>query len=165
METRRPARKQDLPAGEYDVLSNQLGPDQFYTRVRQLYQAGWTLQAIGNLWSPPKRRSTVRYWINRASDTVSVDIPLPTPKQKPKGYVSRRPVSPGINPADLARIEQLSPLARRYRSKMASNSPQAIANEELTIICVRLHQSNVTVRELAAAAGVTYRAMSRRLGK
>jgi hypothetical protein len=33
------------------------------------------------------------------------------------------------------------------------------------MICTRLYESNVTVRELAEAAGVTYRAMARRLGK
>jgi hypothetical protein len=48
---------------------------------------------------------------------------------------------------------------------MTGTSPQATANEELTIICTRLYESNVTVRELSAAAGVTYRAMARRLGK
>jgi len=165
METRRPARKQELPKDEFDVLSSQLDPNQFYARMHQLYSVGWTLQAIGNLWDPPKRRSTIRYWINRADKSVSVEVPVPSPKQKTTGYVSRRPVSPGISADDLTRIEQLSPLARRYRSKMASNSPQAIANDELTRICLDLHSRNVTVRELAAAAGVTYRAMSRRLGK
>jgi hypothetical protein len=48
---------------------------------------------------------------------------------------------------------------------MTPNSPQALANDELTIICTRLYESNVPVRELAEVAGVTYRAMARRLGK
>jgi hypothetical protein len=74
-------------------------------------------------------------------------------------------VSPGISPIDKARIEQLSPLARRYRSKMTLSSPQAVANDELTRICTRLYETNVTVKELAEAANVTYRAMARRLGK
>jgi hypothetical protein len=48
---------------------------------------------------------------------------------------------------------------------MLDNAPVAIANTELGQICLDLYAKNVTVRELAAAAGVTYRAMARRLGK
>ena len=165
-EKRRPARKQALPKSEADLL-NSLFDKEFYTRVRQLYEAGWPLQSIGNACNPPRRRSTVKFWVSRKHDLSPVDTELPLPKLKtgPRGYVSRRPVSPGISQADRARIEQLSPLARRYRSKMTPTAPQAIANDELTDICVRLHQTNVTVKELAEAAGVTYRAMARRLGK
>jgi DNA-binding Xre family transcriptional regulator len=46
---------------------------------------------------------------------------------------------------------------------MASTSAPAVANKRLTDLCKRLHQNNVSVRELAEAAGVTYRAMYKRL--
>jgi hypothetical protein len=48
---------------------------------------------------------------------------------------------------------------------MSPSSEEARANDELTSVCVSLINDNVTVRELAAAAGVTYRAMARRLGR
>ena len=165
-EKRRPARKQELPASEVQLLST-LFHKEFYTRVGQLFEAGWPLQSIGNACNPPRRRSTVKFWVARKHEHSPLDIPVPLPKLKtgPRGYVSRRPVSPGISGADRTRIEQLSPLARRYRSKMTSSSPQALANDELTILCTSLSESNVPVRELAEAAGVTYRAMARRLGK
>lgn len=165
-EKRRPARKQDLPNTEAELLIS-LYDDQFYTRVSQLFNAGWSLQSIGNVFNPPRRRSTVKFWVTRKHTHSPLEVAVPAPKLKtgPKGYVSRRPVSPGISAIDKARIEQLSPLARRYRSKMLPSSPQAIANEELTAICLRLYETNVTVNELATVAGVTYRAMARRLGK
>jgi lambda repressor-like predicted transcriptional regulator len=40
-----------------------------------------------------------------------------------------------------------------------------MANDELTELCASLHRSGVSVRELSQAAGVTYRAMARRLGR
>jgi hypothetical protein len=165
-EKRRPARKQDLPKVEVDLLLS-LYDDQFYTRVLSLYEAGWPLQSIGNAFTPPRRRSTVKFWATRKHEHSPLDKPVPVPKLKtgPRGYVSRRPVSPGISSVDRARIEQLAPLARRYRSKMTPDSPQALANDELTEICLRLVATNVTVNQLAAAAGVTYRAMARRLGR
>lgn len=165
-EKRRPARKQELPKNEAALVSS-LFDDQLYTRVLQLFEAGWPLQSIGNAFDPVRSRSTVKFWATRRHHHSPLDTPVPTPKLKtgPKGYVSRRPVSPGISPDELARIEQLSPLARRYRSKMTDDAPQAIANLSLTEICLSLYEKNVTVRELAAAAGVTYRAMARRLGK
>jgi hypothetical protein len=165
-EKRRPARKQELPKAEASLLSS-LFDDQLYTRVLALFDAGWPLQSIGNAFEPPRRRSTVKFWATRTHQHSPLETPIPTPKLKTaqRGYISRRPVSPGINDTDLTRIEQLSPLARRYRSKMTPNSPQALANEELTEICLRLVATNVTVNELANAAGVTYRAMARRLGR
>jgi hypothetical protein len=161
---RRPARKQQLPADEAGIL-NALWDDELYTRVRSLYEAGWTLQAIGNAFSPPRTRSTVRFWVNRRHSPEPLKQILPLPKYKARGYVSRRPKSPGIDSVTLLRIQEISPLARRYRAKMSPSSEEARANDELTSVCVSLINDNVTVRELAAAAGVTYRAMARRLGR
>jgi len=167
METkRRFARKQPLPISEISLLSS-LTEDSLYTRIRDLYNEGWTLQAIGNAFSPPRPRSTVRSWVVREHNYSPLLAPVVKPKIKiqPKGYVPRKPKSPGIPIDQLARIKELSPLARRYRSGMLDNSPAAIANAELGQICLDLYAKNVTVRELAAAAVVTYRAMARRLGR
>jgi hypothetical protein len=166
MEERRIAREQALPVEESAVL-NSLWDEELYTRIRALYDAGWTLDAIGQAFEPPRRRSTIRYWANR---TVHGEYPqivssIPRPRLKPRGYVSRRPKSPGIPPTELTQIKALAPLARRYRSKMSATTSEAIANRSLTEICMSLVESNVTVKELAEAAGVTYRAMARRLGR
>lgn len=46
---------------------------------------------------------------------------------------------------------------------MASTSAPAVANQRLTELCKDLHSRNVSIRELAEAAGVTYRAMYKRV--
>ena len=163
MQKRRPARQQSLPESEGNVL-NKLFDDELATRLNDLYNAGWTLQAMGNAFNPPRRRSTVRSWMVRRYTPSPLETPIPKPRVR-TGYVSRRPVSPGISPNELSQIQGLAPLARTYRSKMNPDSPQAIANASLTEICLTLNEKNVTVKELAEAAGVTYRAMARRLGK
>jgi hypothetical protein len=167
METRRPARRQPLPQSEAELILS-LSEEELYSRLNDLYLAGWTLQSIGNVFTPTRVRSTVRSWVLRGQETsLRVDEPLPVPKLKtlPRGYVSRRPVSPGISAEDALRLQELAPVARRYRSGMMQNTSVSLANDEMTRICLRLAAENVTVRELAAAAGVTYRAMSRRLGR
>lgn len=161
---RRPARKQALPSDEVSLL-NSLFDEELYTRVRSLYAAGWTLQAIGDAFDPPRSRTTVRYWCNRTHSPSPLTDALPAPRYKPTGYVSRRPKSPGIPEETRREIAYLAELARKYRAKMSPVSPQAIANEELTRICLDLYAAKVPVRELAEAAGVTYRAMARRLGR
>lgn len=164
---RRPARNQPLPPLEAESL-NALSPDEKITRVYDLYHAGWTLQAIGDALIPPRPRSTVRAWLLRFTppqerDLVDAPIPAPVYKTHPDGYQKRRPISPGILPDELALIQELAPKARTYRAKMSANSAAAVANDQLSAICMRLHLSGVSINELAKAAGVTYRAMYKRL--
>lgn len=168
---RRSARNQPLPPEEITHL-NSLSRDALITRVYELYHQGWTLQAIGDALVPPRPRSTVRSWLLRFTPPTERDLtdapivaptPTPTYKTHPDGYQKRRPVSPGILPDELALIQELAPLARTYRAKMSTNSAACVANDQLTAICIRLNMSGVSVRELAQAAGVTYRAMSKRL--
>jgi hypothetical protein len=134
-------------------------------RLRSLFNAGWTLQAIGDAFIPPRTRSTVRYWAMRQHTAAVLPDEIPKPRYRVRGYVPRRPKSPGIPDDIRERIASLSRLARRYRSKMNPLSSEALANDELTSLCASLHESSVPVRELAEAAGVTYRAMARRLGR
>ena len=167
METkRRFARKQPLPIFEVSLLSS-LTDDSLYTRIRDLYNEGWTLQSIGNAFNPPRPRSTIRSWVLREHEYTPLLAPVVKPKIKtgPKGYVSRRIPSPGIPKDTLHRMGELAPLARRYRSGMLENSPISRANDELNKICEELYNNHVTVKELALAAQVTYRAMARRLGR
>lgn len=164
---RRPARKQPLPPKEAAYL-NTLNQDDLMARAYELYNAGWTLQAIGDALEPPRPRSTVRSWLLRYQLPVDASkpskIPSPLYKTHQDGYQKKKH-SPGIQPDELALIQELAPLARTYRAKMSTNSTAAVANDQLTAICIRLHATGVTTSELAKAAGVTYRAMVKRLGK
>jgi hypothetical protein len=164
--TRRSARSQSLPRGEAELLRTLTGAA-LWTRASQLYHAGWTLQSVGDALEPPRSRTTVRAWVTRPHAPAPLDRPVPRPRLRTPegGYVSRRPVSPGIDAATRARIAELAPVARRYRSRTASDSAFAVANRALTDLCRELHYEHVSVTELAAAAGVTYRAMARRLGR
>lgn len=169
--TRRPSRNQPLPPEEAATL-NSLAPDDLIKRVYDLYQEGWTLQAIGDALTPPRPRSTVRSWLlrfqlpgERLTEPEVVDAPIPTPNYKTPagGYQKRRPVSPGILPDELELIQELAPRARQFRAKVSSTDSTRVANDQLTGICVRLHSSGVSIKELAEAAGVTYRAMYKRI--
>jgi len=164
--TRRAARSQPLPRGEAELLRTLSGA-QLWTRAAQLYHAGWTLRSIGDALEPARPRTTIRAWVARPHAPAPHPAPLPRPRLRTPegGYAPRRPTSPGIDAASRARIAELAPVARRYRSRTASDSAFAVANRELTDLCRELHYEHVSVTELAAAAGVTYRAMARRLGR
>lgn len=164
---RRPARGQDLPGHEVTHLRTLAGKA-LHERCALLYSQGWTLDSIGRALNPPRPRSTVRVWVT-ASSTTSTTATTPTPKPVYPERVSRLPrprrVSPGIPEPTRDRIAFLAPTARRYRARIAPLSAPALANSELTHICANLYASGVTIRELANAAGVTYRAMARRVGR
>jgi hypothetical protein len=164
---RRPARSQVLPPGEVELLRRLDGPA-LHQRTVELYSAGWTLRSVGEALTPPRRRSTVASWVDcphpAASLSDRVPVPAPEYRTSPGGYVRRTPASPGLREADRRRIADLAPLARSHRARTRSDAPAAVANAELTELCRRLRASHVTVTELARAAGVTYRAMARRVG-
>jgi hypothetical protein len=164
---RRTARSQPLPPTEVEYL-NSLSIDALIPRVDALYNAGWALQAIGECLSPKRPRSTVRSWVLKAKNLPhleTVDAPIPSPKHKTaaEGYQKRRPTSPGIPEDTFDEIRSLAPLARSYRAKMAQTSSAAVANRRLTDICTKLYKNGVGIREIAEAAGVTYRAMYKRI--
>lgn len=162
--SRRPARGQQLPPQEVELL-NTLKDEQRYERVAALFNAGWSLQTIGAAFQPTHPRSTVRTWVLRATGHIQIDAPIPVPKLRTPegGYERRRPKSQGISQEDLETIRQLAPLARTYRSRMASTSAAAVANSRLTELCKKLHADKISIRELAEAAEVTYRAMYKRV--
>ena len=167
-ERRRYAKEESLPQREVELLrSLTTSKKSLYCRARQLFEAGWTLQAIGNAFSTPFRRSTVQYWVKMGDFTYKNDqkVPFPADFAPKRGYQRKKPVSPGISEADAERLRYLAPLARSFRSGMGLNSPQGSANRELTELATFLHSEGVSVAELARAAGVTFRAMARRLGK
>lgn len=171
---RRPARNQALPQLEVENLHTLRGY-YLYRHIYALYCAGWTLRAIGEAFDPPKSRSTIQSWVDkgREAETGQPEVPrigratvVVYPEfATPITYVPVKSPSPGIPPADLKRIQELAPIARKFRGAMGPRHVAAQANQELTDLCERLQASGVTITELASAAGVTYRAMAKRLGR
>ena len=162
---RRSARGQSLPADEISLL-NDLEGFELFARARTLYQHGWTLRSIGEAFDPPRARSTIRYWINTPLPIASAYDPLPTtpvPVLATQASEQRQPRR-SLTASEAETISRLAPQARKYRATMNQGHPAAKANRELTELCVRLHHTDrVTIRELADAAGVSYRAMARRV--
>ena len=165
--SRRPARNQKLPPSEIQLFKT-LDYDHTVVRVKALFAAGWTLASIGAAFYPSKGRSSIKAWVDRPTPpNVVVDVPIPDPNYKtPKnGYVRKTPVSPGVSTVTEGTLRRLAPIAKRYRSGMASTSSEAIANAEMDKLVKGLREVNVTIAEIARAAGVTHRAISRRLSK
>lgn len=162
----RAARDQTLPDSEVATL-RKLDGLPLWQHCSDLYDAGWTLRSIGEAFSPVRPRSTVRSWIQKLGNPHGprqTNVPAPTLRTETE-YVPKRPVSPGIPPSDLHQIQELAPVSRKFRSGMSPQHKAALANADLTRLVSILHDRGVPVQELADAAGVTYRAMAKRLGK
>jgi hypothetical protein len=162
--SRTPARGQQLPPQEVELL-NSLQGEQRIERVAALYNAGWSLQTIGDSLQPTHPRSTIRTWVQRAKGLNTIDAPIPAPRVKTteNNTSASKPKSQGLSQDAREVIHQLAPLARTYRSRMSSTSSAAVANARLTDLCKKLYANGTSIRELAEAAGVTYRAMYKRI--
>jgi hypothetical protein len=158
------AHTPDLPKSEAIFLAS-LSKEQLWRRVKDLNDAGWTLQSIADAFDPPRRRSTVRSWVIKDTPECVFVTATPTPPQPKAKSRRKRPRSPGIPHDEQLRIARLSPLARRFRARTNPSSTSFTANQELTNIAGLLYSKGVTVSELARASGVTYRAMKRRVDK
>ena len=171
-----------LPDDEVKVLVSCSG-DVLRARVRALREAGWTLAAIADAWTPPKQRSSIRALSQQPTKSPLPIVPSPPSSSSSTSHLAaaeksrsstrtrhsraRRfynPSSPKISNDDAKRIARLAPLARRYRARANPTGSYAQANEELTQLCISLYRAGASVIELAAAANVTYRAMARRIG-
>ena len=158
------AHTPDLPKSEAILLAS-LSKEQLWRRVKDLNDAGWTLQSIADAFDPPRRRSTIRSWVIKDTPECEFITATPTPPQPKAKSRRKRPRSPGIPHDEQLRIARLSPLARRFRARTNPSSTSFTANQELTNIAGLLYNKGVTVSELARASGVTYRAMKRRVDK
>ena len=158
------AHTPDLPKSEAIFLAS-LSKEQLWRRVKDLNDAGWTLQSIADAFDPPRRRSTIRSWVIKDTPECEFVTATPTPPQPKAKSRRKRPRSPGIPHDEQLRIARLSPLARRFRARTNPSSTSFTANQELTNIAGLLYNKGVTVSELARASGVTYRAMKRRVDK
>jgi hypothetical protein len=167
-----------LPESEHRLLAA-LSGNELKARVRELVTAGWSMASVGKACTPPRSRSTIRSWIPSSSSSDSTihaakkmnsDHPVPSaPAPKPKYTPKRTNVtphkSPGLTEADCSHIKSLYQLASRYRSTSSPSSAHGRANEELTQLVNTLYARGVTVREIADAAGVTYRAINKRIAR
>jgi hypothetical protein len=185
--------KQRLPESERAYLSSIVESPALKDRIRDLCADGWSLAAIAEAFNPPKSRSSIRACAisksprtshthpslppspsfssssnkqipAREKSSVSASGRTPTPKVKIRRRVYD-PTQPKISPAQKKKIARLAPLARRHRARTGANNTYTRANRELTDVCKSLYYSGASVRELSLAAGVTYRAMARRLGR
>ena len=159
-----------LPIEEVMFLST-LTRSEMESRLRGLWKAGWSLGVIGSSLSPAVPKTTIHFWVRRALDVKQLRaLPLPPPKSLttsvPTKHAPRlRSVSPGVPPELKTRLRELSALSKRYRAKTSPTSPLAQANNELTQIARQLKNRGVPTAAIAEAAGVTYRAMARRLSQ
>lgn len=159
-----------LPMDEVSYLSR-LDRADMESRLRALWLAGWSLSVIGDSLVPPRPKTTIHFWVRRAAD-LSQAHPIPQPPSKSltataptKNAPRLKSISPGVPPEIAPRLRELSELSKRYRAKTRPDSPLAQANEELTNLAKQLRARGVPTTAIAQAAGVTYRAMARRLSK
>lgn len=165
--SRPPARRALLPSDEVDYLRSLQG-EALHVRVSALYRAGWSLSSISEAFDPPRPRTTVRSWVQRAdrvqADAILVPMPsAPSPVRTAPIPLKRRPISPGVPPEVAQRLSELSVLAKRYRARTRPDSAHARANQELTELVNELYDRGVPLRAVATAMGVTYRAVVRRV--
>lgn len=182
---RRPARMQQLPGDEILYLRT-LSVSARFIRMKALYDAGWTLRAIGESQTPQVTRSAVRYWINSVPRLGVVFPPTGEPAVPAPVYVTEAPRVPGA-PAPARKrsggstgprtrvivsklsadqekeIGELAPIARKYRSALAPNHPVALANSRFNELIFELRDEGIPIAHIARAAGVTHRAIARRI--
>lgn len=151
-----------LPPREQEFLATLPRP-QLVLRLRDLNKAGWSLHTLATSLNPPRPRTTVHYWISHATAPTPPTFPPiypPPPSQR-----SIRPVSPAVPPHLRHKLRQLATLAQRNRARIRPDSPQALASQELTELALSLRSQGVPTTEIAKAAGISYRAMHRRISQ
>lgn len=166
-----------LPESEHRLLAT-LSGNELKARVRELVTAGWSMSAVGKACTPPRSRSTIRSWISSSLSSSSDSTihaaknssfnPVPTAPAKKDRYTPKRKnvmprTSPGLTEVDKSNIKVLAQLASKYRSTSSTSSAYGRANADFTQLVNSLYSRGVTVREIAAAAEVTYRAINRRI--
>jgi hypothetical protein len=161
-------KKVRLPADEVRFLSS-MPEDLFHGRLRALWEAGWSLKIIADSLEPRRPKSTVHFWVKNAPQQ---EQRRPIPPTPPKSLTSTAPlmnsprlrsISPSVPPELKPHLQELAALANRYRAKTPPDSPFAKANQELTHIARMLYNRGVPAADIAEAAGITYRAIARRL--
>lgn len=162
--SRSPAKNQPLPRSESEYLATLSDPQRNY-RLHALFNAGWTLQALGDALTPQRPRTTVRLWVTKGPKRAPTEFePLPEPTPGPATYKKSAKSAP-IDNANVLALRALAYGARRYRSSIPPGAPAAEANTQFNILLASLYAEGVAISDLAAASEVTYRAIAKRLGR
>jgi hypothetical protein len=163
-----------LPQSEIDYLAQLSASDKFafQSRLKALWEAGWSLSILGNSVSPKRPRATIHYWVRQAASVPQLaaipqpefNQPLPTALL---GVVSAttRTIAPSVTPDVAAKLRALSLQARRYRSRTSESNQFAVANREFTALVKDLRSQGIPAVDIANAAGISYRAVARRAAK
>lgn len=173
-----------VPPAERELLATLTGRD-LHARLRDLFEAGWSLSSLAEALPTPRPRTTVRAWITSlpplptppplslsSAPLKEAPSPVPSPfapaSSSSSSPLTRRFSSPrrsrsGIDSSTREKISTLAPLARRHRPRTSPRNPARLANESLTRLTRDLYGRGASIPELAEAAGVTYRAMRRRV--
>ncbi len=162
-------QEQLLPLSEVEFLAT-LQPNNLKSRLSRLHKAGWSLSILSRSIGVPK--TTIHFWVKNSSfdsTTSHIAIPkavVPIKKLLPlsKGLRTRS-LKPKVPPQLVPRLRELSLQSRRYRARTPKGSSAALANTELTQLAVNLRHQGVPTSDIARAAGVSYRAMARRISK
>lgn len=158
-----------LPTQEIEFLAT-LPVHLRNSRLAILHSAGWSLASLARSVQRPK--TTVYFWVNNSiEDPALLRVAVPQPRIGITSALSAhsglriRFISPKVPPDLRPRLRELSMQSRRYRARTPESSNIAKANRELTVLAVNLHAQGVSTADIADAAGVSYRAMARRIEK
>jgi len=169
MNTQKP-----LPQSEINYLDSlsKGNVGEFHSRLRALWEAGWSLSVLGNSLNPKRPRATIHYWVRKAQiKPQSVVIPTPefikqfTDALKSEISGKTRTIAPTVTPEMAQRLRSLSLQARRYRSRTTEGNKFAVANREFTALVKELRSQGIPAIDIAQAAGISYRAVARRIAK
>jgi hypothetical protein len=159
-----------LPFDEVTFIAS-LSRPQAEARMRALWEIGWSLQSIGSSLNPPRPKTTIHFWVKRApSEQQHRMVPPPPPRSLTTSVPTKtaprvRTISPGVPEHLKNEIKELSSQARFFRAKTPAGHPVALANDQLTTMVKTLYTMGVPAQALADAAGISYRAMIRRITK
>jgi len=158
-----------LPEDEIRFLQA-LPTPQMHARLAYLHENGWSLASLARSMNPPRAKTTVHYWVRNSSNSFEQRRALPEapaksimcviPSLKP---VKVRSIAPKVPPDLRDQLRELADASKKYRARTPPNAPSAVANRTLTNIAFELYSTGVPVADIASAAGITYRAMSRRI--
>lgn len=143
--------------------------NQFYINIVSLHQNNWSLQDIATSFSVSK--SAVANWEKKGKKIISAQpfhiantVPV---KEKKVITVSKTPekVQPDFPIEAQQKILTLAQTASKVSRNTPLDAPSRIAAKELEEILAFYKEKGVSYSKLAAAAGVTRRAIAQRLDK
>ena len=144
--------------------------DQFYLNILSLHISGWSLQEIANSFTVSK--SAVANWekkgkkLAKDQDAVIEHSAVPQ-KDKVAVLPSKEPKTPVVDfPIEAQqKILKLAQVASKVSRNTPPDAPSRKAAAELEDILYKYKTAGVPYSKLAAAAGVTRRAIAQRLDK